>query len=148
LLNNYSFFFVGRSGDFLTLEQIMKTILKNLLAFSFICLILFGGQAVLAAQQSVLANLKTAAGTQLAKGDLPSMLGGLIKVVLSLLAVVLVVILIYAGILWGFLAQGEKDKVKKAKDMIINAVIGLAIVFASYAITTFVFDRLREVSGT
>lgn len=147
ILELNSFFFVGESGDFLTLEQIMKIIVKNSLAFFFVCLILFGGQAVLASGD-VFTNLNTAAGTQLTKASLPNLVGDLIRVLLQLLAVALLGVLIYAGILWGFLAQGEKSKIQQAKDMMKNAVIGLAIVFASYAITIFVFDRLREVSGT
>lgn len=128
----------------------MKIIFKNLLAFVFVCLILFGGQAVLA-EKEIFTNLKGAAGTDLSSGnfsDLPKLVGSLIKILLQVLAVALLGIFIYAGVQWGFLAKGEAAKVKLAKDMMLNAVIGLGIVFLSYAITTFIFDRLREVSGT
>ncbi len=87
----------------------------------------------------------TAAGTGLdANKDLITFVGKIIGVILGLLGAVLVVILIYAGIMWGFLARGDNTQIKKAKEMIINAVIGLAIVLAAYAITTFVFTSLNN----
>lgn len=60
---------------------------------------------------------------------------------LSFLGVIFVVLIIYAGFLW-MTAAGSEEKIKKAKDIMIAAVIGLIIIFSAYAITVFVFDRL------
>lgn len=94
----------------------------------------------------VISNLNVAAqGTGLERNsNILLFIGGLINVLLGLLGVVLAVILVYAGVTWGFLSQGDPGKIKKAKEMIINAIIGLAIVFASFAITNFVFDNLNK----
>ena len=70
-----------------------------------------------------------------------------IKVILSILGVVLVLMIIYAGWTW-MTAQDEKAKIQKAKDMLKNAVIGLLIIFAAYAIATFVISSLNKVVGT
>jgi hypothetical protein len=49
--------------------------------------------------------------------------------------------MIYAGITW-MIARGNEQKVAQAKDMIINSVIGIIIVFAAYAITSFIGTRI------
>jgi uncharacterized membrane protein YwzB len=49
--------------------------------------------------------------------------------------------ILFAGYNW-MTAMGEKDKVQKAKDTLISAVIGLVIIIAAYAVTTFVLDQL------
>ena len=76
---------------------------------------------------------------------LPAMIGGYISQALALLGIILVVIIIYAGFQW-MTAQGDADKVKTAKKMIGQAVVGMAIILAAYAITNFVVASI--VNGT
>jgi len=63
--------------------------------------------------------------------------GEIIGFVLSFVGILFLGLMIYAGLLW-MTAQGNETKITKAKDLLINAVIGLIIVFAAYAITAFV----------
>lgn len=63
--------------------------------------------------------------------------GIIVGVVLSFVGVLFLGLMIYAGILW-MTAQGNDQQVTKAKTLMINSVIGLIIVFAAYAITSFV----------
>lgn len=63
--------------------------------------------------------------------------GQIISFVLSFVGVLFLGLIIYAGLLW-MTAQGNEQKVEKAKDLLVNSVIGLIIVFAAYAITAFV----------
>jgi len=65
--------------------------------------------------------------------------GILIGTVLSFVGVLFLIMMIYAGIMW-MTAQGNDQQVTKAKDLLINSVIGIIIVFAAYAITAFVGD--------
>lgn len=67
--------------------------------------------------------------------------GVIIGVILSFVGVIFLVLMIYAGLVW-MTAQGNQERVNKAKDLMINAVIGLIIVMAAYAITSFVGQRL------
>jgi len=76
------------------------------------------------------------------KTEVPKLIANIINIVLSLLGIVLVVLIIYAGILW-MTAGGDKDQVTKAKDHIINAVIGLVIVVAAYALSNFIISSLN-----
>lgn len=68
-------------------------------------------------------------------------IGGLVGLVLSFIGIIFLVLTVYAGIMW-MTAQGNSAKVEKAKDLLINAVIGLVIVSAAYSITIFVGNQL------
>lgn len=76
-------------------------------------------------------------------GDPITIVAKIINVLLGVLGVVFIVLIIYAGFTW-MTAAGNEEKITKAKGMIGNAVIGLAIVLASYAIATFIFTGLKK----
>jgi RsiW-degrading membrane proteinase PrsW (M82 family) len=59
--------------------------------------------------------------------------------------VVFLILIIYGGILW-MTAAGNEEKVKKAKELITEALIGLVIVLAAYAISYFVLNQLVNAS--
>lgn len=83
----------------------------------------------------------TGAGVKGQVTDLPTLVGSIIKGALGLLGLILVVLIIYAGWLW-MSSQGDEEKIGKAKGIILNAVIGMAIIFAAYAITNFVLTSI------
>lgn len=62
---------------------------------------------------------------------------------LSLLGIIFLVLILYAGFLW-MTAQGDEKQVTRAKDTIEQAAIGLGIIIASYTITTFVGNALSS----
>lgn len=64
-----------------------------------------------------------------------TILGGLINIVLGLMGVALIGYILYAGFLW-MTAGGEDKQVESARTMIRNAVIGVAILGASYTLTS------------
>ena len=61
-------------------------------------------------------------------------IANIIKVVLTLVATILFVLIIWAGFEW-MTAGGNDEQVGKAKKTISNATIGLIVVLSSYAIT-------------
>lgn len=67
-----------------------------------------------------------------------------IKAFLGLLGIIFVVLIILAGYNW-MTAGGDEEKVTKAKKMITRAIIGIIIIVGAYAITYFVFSRIRGV---
>lgn len=73
--------------------------------------------------------------------DLPATIGNIITVALSFLGIVFIIFILYAGFQW-LLAQGDEGKIKKAKQIIIQSVIALVIIFLAYAITSFVFETI------
>ncbi len=82
----------------------------------------------------------------LGNATLTSLITGIIKLILGFLGVIAVLIILWAGFIW-MTAQGEPDKVKKAKDMIYAGIIGLVIIFAAYAIASFVIAQLQGFTG-
>ncbi|MBI2459497.1 MAG: hypothetical protein HYV53_03020 [Parcubacteria group bacterium] len=72
---------------------------------------------------------------------------GLIQVVvnafLAVIGVLLLIYMLYAGYNW-MTAQGEEEKVEKAKDTLKRAVVGTIIIVAAYAISYFVMGRLQQ----
>ncbi len=79
--------------------------------------------------------------------DLPEMIGNIINVLLSFLAVIAVVLFVYAGFLW-MTAAGDEEKVGKAKSIITACIIGLVIIFISYSASTYVISTLNEETGS
>lgn len=67
--------------------------------------------------------------------------GDIIGYALSLLGVVFMILIIYSGFLW-MTARGNEENAQKAKTIMTNAVIGIAIIFAAYAITNFLINSL------
>lgn len=78
--------------------------------------------------------------------DISTLVGNVIGTALSMVAVLFFVLMIYGGILW-MTARGDDGQTKKAFDTITAAVIGIAIVLSSYAITTFAFNTLGKSGG-
>ncbi len=69
--------------------------------------------------------------------------GYIIRTVLTLLAILFVALMVYGGYLW-MTAGGNEESVKKAKTLITNSIIGLAIAFTAYAIGYFIIKALVE----
>lgn len=75
-----------------------------------------------------------------------SIVATLISIALGLLALIFLVLTIMAGFKW-MNAGGNEEDVKKAQSSLKNAVIGLVIVLAAYAITYFIFNTLPFSGG-
>ncbi|PJE75928.1 hypothetical protein COV04_02110 [Candidatus Uhrbacteria bacterium CG10_big_fil_rev_8_21_14_0_10_48_11] len=67
----------------------------------------------------------------------------IIRVALTLLAIIFVVLMIYAGALW-MTARGNQDRVEQAQQTLRNALIGLIIIAASYAATDYLVSKILE----
>lgn len=91
---------------------------------------------------------KTGAGAGLTNvPPLEDLIGGIINAVLGFLGVLLLGYIIYAGFIY-MTAGGDKTKTQTAMTMIKNAIIGLVIIMASYAITVFVLSRLAATQAS
>ena len=44
------------------------------------------------------------------------------------------------------MAKGNEEEVEKAKNTITNAIIGVAIVFGAYAISSFIISSVYEAT--
>lgn len=71
----------------------------------------------------------------------------IIQPVLGILGILFLLLTVYAGFLW-MTAQGDDSKVKKAKEILVAAVIGAVIMASAYVLTTAVFNALSYGSIT
>jgi hypothetical protein len=98
----------------------------------------------LAGSQDCLNGVGTGGG--LSTRSLPELVGSLINALLGVLGIIFVVLVVYAGFLW-MTAQGDTKKVDQAKTMLTQAVVGLVIIVAAYAISSFVISTLVTATG-
>jgi len=89
---------------------------------------------------------QVATGAGLVSMGVGGLVATIIGVILSFLALIFLVLTIMAGFKW-MTAGGNDEEVKKAQTSLKNAVIGLVIVLASYAITYFIFNSLPFSGG-
>ncbi|MDD2758447.1 MAG: hypothetical protein PHD72_03705 [Patescibacteria group bacterium] len=61
---------------------------------------------------------------------------------LYVLGTIFLALMIYGGIVW-IKAAGREEEVKRAKRIIVTAVVGLAVIMSSYALTTFILNRVN-----
>jgi hypothetical protein len=67
-------------------------------------------------------------------------IGSVINAVLGVIGSLALLMFVFGGITW-MTSSGSPEKVKKGRDIIIWSVIGLAVIFFSYALVNFViFD--------
>lgn len=78
--------------------------------------------------------------------DISVLIGRIVKTVLGLMGLVAVVLIIVGGFQW-MTSGGSEEKIKKAKQMMGAALIGLVIVVLAYAIASFVIEQLTDIAN-
>ncbi|MFH2018824.1 MAG: IPT/TIG domain-containing protein, partial [bacterium] len=127
-------------------KNIYKKIVIGFVTLSLItCGVLcFSGMAR-AATDTLDLGISYGAQIGLGSADIRVTVANIIRVALGLLGIVAVVLMIYAGFVW-MTAGGNDENITKAKKILINATIGLAIILSSYAIVSFVMNKLIEAT--
>ena len=72
--------------------------------------------------------------------DLKGTIAKIINIILGFLGIGAVIIILIGGFKW-MTAAGNEDQIAEARKYIINGVIGLVVVFASWAIASFVIGN-------
>lgn len=122
----------------------MKKIIYFISILSFLIFIpLFATQASLS--DSFGSTLNKAANSSGYKIDgsnnITAILSTVISVVLGLLGTIFIALILYGGVTW-MLAEGNEQRVEKAGNIIRQAIIGLIVVIAAYAISYFLINTL------
>src|SRR3989344_7811903 len=86
------------------------------------------------------------AATGLGQQDIRLTIANIIRIVLGLVGIIILALMVYAGFLW-MTSAGDTDKIDRAKHILINATIGLAITLSAFAITQFVISQLSSATG-
>jgi len=79
-------------------------------------------------------------GAAYVSANISDVVNAAIRAALSLLGVVFLVLMLYAGYHW-MTARGEEEKVNKAKDTITRSIIGMIIVVGAYVIWKFILNN-------
>ncbi|MFH0814958.1 MAG: hypothetical protein V1902_02700 [Candidatus Falkowbacteria bacterium] len=74
--------------------------------------------------------------------ELPAKIGAVLKIVIGILGIILAILIVYAGVQW-MTAGGDPGAVKKAREHIVNGVIGLIICLLAYALTQFIVTQIE-----
>ncbi len=79
--------------------------------------------------------------------NLPYFIGNIIRALLGLLGVLILIFILYGGYLW-LVSGGNEQMITKAKGILTSAFIGLIIVLAAMAITTFIMEGITGAIRT
>jgi len=121
--------------------------MKKIIRFLSIALILFGLK-----QQALAQGLNSAKDitkgvakdTGVTETNVGSIVGFVLNAALSLVGLIFLILMVYAGYLW-MTARGEEEPIKKAQKIIVGSVIGLVILLGAYAITIFITAAFEGV---
>lgn len=79
--------------------------------------------------------------TGLRTGALLNFIGSVIKVALGLVGAILLVLIVYGGFTYAT-AAGSDEKVKKGRNILTYAIVGIVIIAAAWVITDFVIGNI------
>lgn len=126
-----------------------KFLLKNLVVISLFGILFFSFSKITLAQanggsynfadSSGLELSANKAGYNTSEMDIRTYVSKIISLVLSIIGVIFLVFIIYAGINW-MTAAGNDEKVKRSKEVLFESIIGFAIVIGAYAISYFILE--------
>ncbi|MFA4872563.1 MAG: hypothetical protein WC659_01355 [Patescibacteria group bacterium] len=94
--------------------------------------------------QGNLFNAGNASG--LGTKDLAITVGGIIQAMLTIIGVIFLALIVYAGFKW-MLARGRTEEVESAQKIIESSIIGLIVIILAYAISKFVFSIILAGAG-
>lgn len=95
--------------------------------------------------QSNLGSFGKGIGFKEGDTDLKGRIAQIVNIALGMIGIVAVVFIIVAGYKW-IIAEGNEEEIKKSKETIRNAVIGLLVVFISYIVVNFVVEQLTKAT--
>lgn len=116
-----------------------KIIKKNILSFLIILVIgIFIFQNACLAQR--LTNPLDPDGTK--KLTVAKLIGTIIRAILGVVGSLSLLMFIYGGISW-MTSGGNEEKTKKAKQILVNATLGIVVIFSSYSILNWIFAIIQ-----
>lgn len=127
--------------------------MKKTFIFLFIALVFLGSVSILTNVQAQSTQAEIAKQLEAAGGDKGAGYGvaqdprliaaNIVRTALEFLGILFIILTMYAGFLW-MTAGGNDERVTKAKSLLFQAVIGLAIILTAYSITLMV---VKVISG-
>jgi len=96
----------------------------------------------------VLSNTKdTATDSGLATStSIPVMVGNVIRIILGISGTAALIIVVMGGVKW-MTSGGAEAKITSARKLMVSGAVGIVIIAAAYAITSFVMNQMLAVVG-
>ena len=91
-------------------------------------------------------GLQYGTATGLGTKDLREGIMSIVRLLFGFLGVIAILLMLWGGFRW-MTAAGNEEKISEAKKIISAGIIGLVIIFISYAIATFVINQLIVATG-
>jgi len=131
---------------YLTANQKIRTIC---LVTGVLIALLFLVVVPILSVQAQQAELEKTAGAAGIKGetDLAIIVGKIVGTLLGFLGLIAVVIVIIGGFQW-MTSGGNEDKIKSARSLMVNGLIGLVIIVLAYALASFVIARIQDIAAS
>ncbi|MFA7087866.1 MAG: hypothetical protein WC146_00805 [Patescibacteria group bacterium] len=80
----------------------------------------------------------------LPENNLEKSISIIIRIALTITGTIFVFLMVIAGINW-MRANGNEERIKKSKDTITNLLIGLCLIVAAYALSSFISTMLANI---
>lgn len=116
---------------------------RTLIALAVTAALLVPGVAM---AQDTNFGLDQLSNVEIGRQGLVDTIASIVNVVLGILGIVAFIIILYGGFLW-MTSKGDEKVIAKAKRVIIDGAIGMAIILASWAIAAFVLNLLGRGTG-
>lgn len=120
----------------------MRKYLSTLLVASFMLAITI--TPAFATSVNVGLNYGTLSG--LGTKDLREGIMGIINVLLGFIGIIALVVILWGGFRW-MTSAGNDEKIVEAKKIISSGIVGLILIFISYALVSFVIINLLAATG-
>ena len=78
--------------------------------------------------------------------SVPTMVGNVIRIILGISGTAALIIVVIGGVKW-MTSGGNETKITSARKLMVSGAIGIVIIAAAYAITSFVMNQMVAVVG-
>jgi len=122
---------------------------KKILSFLILTLLIVPQLVFAGATDDIITNLgvfQSIVGLPSGQADPVAIAANVINALLSVLGLIFVILVIYSGFKW-MLSRGKEDDVKKARETLKNAIIGVAIILLALVINNIVFSIILKIAS-
>jgi hypothetical protein len=78
--------------------------------------------------------------------SVPTMVGNVIRIILGISGTAALIIVVMGGVKW-MTSGGAEAKITSARKLMVSGAVGIVIIAAAYAITSFVMNQMLAVVG-
>lgn len=123
-----------------------KSALAAIACLALFCVGFFAVDAAFAQSTDVFGLEAVDQNIALGNSDIRVIVMRIIRAALGLLGIIALVIILYAGYTI-MTSGGQEDKISSGKKILINGIIGLAIILSAFSIVSFILNRLSDATG-